>query len=151
MSEATYLLDTNVFNHLIDGAIPENTLYGKRLAATSIQLEELKATPDQDRKEALIRKFAEIVEVKAIPPFAFDVKGAGWDESDWTDAPEFQQIRGKIEEYDRRRGRTGGTRNANPDALIAVAAHKHKFILVTNDAGIKFAVDGYVECEDWKI
>jgi len=48
-----YLLDTNVFNDVLDGKISLSKLAGRRVFATHIQHDELNNTPNQQRRAAL--------------------------------------------------------------------------------------------------
>jgi hypothetical protein len=48
------MLDTNVFNHLIDGRIDMNRLQGRKLFATHVQIDEIRKTSDEARRNELL-------------------------------------------------------------------------------------------------
>ena len=56
----SYLLDTNVFNQLVDDKIPANALQGLPLYFTHNQKDELQKTKDEDRKRLLMEMFHEV-------------------------------------------------------------------------------------------
>ena len=54
-----YMLDTNVFNRLLDGQVSIDAFRGLRLVATHVQLDELRATKNSARAAQLLRIFEE--------------------------------------------------------------------------------------------
>lgn len=61
-----YMLDTNVFNHVLDGKVDVSALAGKDLVATHIQRDELTNTKDQVRRAALLEVFNELTPDQAV-------------------------------------------------------------------------------------
>jgi len=75
-----YMLDTNVFNKLIDGAIVLNDLPDdSKFLATPVQLAEINKTPDNKRRLALLEKFHELI--NEVPRTKTTLWGySGWGE-----------------------------------------------------------------------
>ena len=66
-----FMFDTNVFNRILDGAIPLAKLTGRVEAyATHIQRDEINGTKDSERRAALARTFSEVV-AGAVPTDSF--------------------------------------------------------------------------------
>jgi hypothetical protein len=88
MSE-TYMLDTNVFNAVLDGRVFLASSVGRILLVTGIQRDELGATAKPGRRAALLAVYKEI-RPTSLPAssFAFDIEGAGFDQAYWNDGAE---------------------------------------------------------------
>src|SRR5579859_5100226 len=81
-----YLLDTNVFDALIKGAIQRSDLPSDgQFCATTVQLSELESTKDTHTRERLSSLFKEIITGNAYisPAFVFGVDGAGFGQGEW--------------------------------------------------------------------
>jgi len=123
-----YMLDTNAFNIALDSQIEPKALHSKgNLFITHIQLNEIQATRNDDRLNALLGVFS-AVEQEPVPTSA-----AIWGVSEWGGA-EYGAADGL---YDRLindlNNINGGKRGNTRDALIAVTALKRGYTLVTND------------------
>jgi len=59
-AEPPYMLDTNVFNDVLDGKISPMALTGRRLLVIGVQAAELNATRNSERRAALRAVFEEI-------------------------------------------------------------------------------------------
>ena len=122
-----YILDTNVFNRILDGNFSLNTLPdGSEFVATPIQYEELKATPDSNRLTDLLAIFQCIGPEIVNPSFSFDIPGAGFDEGAWSNNDLAKTIKTSLDCVNKKP-------NNWQDALIAGAAKKHGCTLVTAD------------------
>lgn len=156
----TYLLDTNVFNHLLDGTIDIEKLKGKRLLATHVQRDELSNTKDQARREALLSVF-EILTTEQAPtasavagisvadgaaasssglvPTASAVWGVSrWGEAKWgADDDVFTGMRTELDALNKRK------KNNPQDILIAETALRNNWVLVTSDADLFAVVTKY--------
>ncbi|HEX7673766.1 MAG TPA: hypothetical protein VF412_06320 [Bdellovibrio sp.] len=61
MTTVKLMLDTNIFNRVLDGKINSNELTeAGQLFATHVQIRELKNTPDQERRDALVKVFQKL-------------------------------------------------------------------------------------------
>jgi len=76
------MLDTNVFNHVLDGSMAAAEFAGRAMFVTGIQADELKATKDPGRQKALLAVFDQIAPNPLLASsFAFDIEGAGFDQA----------------------------------------------------------------------
>lgn len=126
-----FMLDTNVFNGLLDGKISIRLSHYLRLIALRIQMDELRATNPTERRQQLLAVFEEInPDIVLTSTVVFDVEGAGWDEACWSDdIGGFELMLARLRELDRKdRGL-----NQVRDVLIAETTIKQDAILVTND------------------
>jgi len=154
MQMKQYMLDTNIFNSLLDGSLPIEDLVGKAtFFATHIQADELSNTSDDKRRESLLQLFADI-KGTALPTesFVLDVSRldqanlggdrmiptesarlgiSQWGRAKWT-APDnlFDSIRSMLNKLNRAKP------NNIMDALIAETAIKNGLTLVTHDSDL---------------
>jgi predicted nucleic acid-binding protein len=120
------MLDTNIFNRVLDGKFALSALSGSSFVATKVQLEELNHTSDQVRRTMLLQKFKEIGPDIVPASFSFDIAGAGFGEGTWSKDDDAQKLHAALEAL---RSRF----NNWHDALIAEAAFVHGCGLVTAD------------------
>jgi predicted nucleic acid-binding protein len=120
------MLDTNVFNWLVQGDLVLEDLPEGDFVATHVQRAELQATRADEKRNALLAKFSEIVTNVHSAPFSFDVAGAGFDQGRFTDGVIANAIRGDLDAKRKKR-------NNAKDALIAETALTNGFTLVTCD------------------
>src|SRR5437899_4828436 len=91
MTESTpctpaYMLDTNLFNGVLDGKVSAASCTHLRLLATGIQASELGNTSNLTRRAELLAVFEQVnPAVPLTSSAAFDIEGAGWDEACWND------------------------------------------------------------------
>jgi predicted nucleic acid-binding protein len=122
-----YLLDTNIFNRVLDDKFSLSTLpAGSSFFATKVQLEELRKTPDPIRRAALIKAFNDIAPELLSPAFAFDIAGAGLDEGSFRQDDRAAKLHADLEKIKSKF-------NNWHDALIAEVALLHGYILITTD------------------
>jgi len=146
------MLDTNVFNHLLDGRIDPESLRGKRMVATHIQRDELLATgvKDPTRRDALMALFAEFVATRestssavagvsvageahasasGMVPTESSVWGVSvWGAAKWSREDDlFSGMKRDLDRISRRK------RNNVKDILIAETAIRNGWTLVTSD------------------
>ncbi len=133
-----YMLDTNVFNWLVQGDLSMDELpWNGMFVATPVQRAELKATRNEDKRKALLKKFSEVVDRVSSVPLAFDVPGAGFDQGAFADS-KLAELTAAIRcDLDR----TGKKANNIQDALIAATAIANGLTLVTGDNALKKAVE----------
>jgi hypothetical protein len=131
-----YMLDTNVFNDVLDGRVDANRLKGHKLFVTHIQRDEINMTRDDARREALLASFAELstdmsptssavagVSVagaacpaasRSVVPTESGVWGVSeWGQAKWRSEPtQFEALRQELD------GRNNGKPNNVQDVLI---------------------------------
>jgi predicted nucleic acid-binding protein len=139
-AESAYMLDTNVFNAACDGEIPVEAFGHRKMLAIGVQLAELRATKNSDRRTQLLEKFTEI-DPKVMPAesFAFDVEGAGWDQAKWNDGSgKFQKMLARLKDLDAASGKKPkDDRNQVRDILIAETALKLDATLISGDVNLR--------------
>ena len=137
-----YLLDTNIFNQLVDGRISLAELPNdSQLLATYLQMQEIGNTKRQERREELLRKFHEInpqtvpVETSlwGVTPFGEGKYGG--------DSDLFNSL---LVELD---SKNNGKKNNYADALIAEVTIVNSHTLITADQDLA----NLVESRDGKL
>lgn len=125
-----YVLDTNIFNRVLDGRFSLSSLpKDSHFLASDVQLEELKKTPDPIRRSALVSTFQEIGPELVPASFSWNVAGAGWGQGEWSNSDAAKNLRNDLE------SRKSRFNNCH-DALIAEIALKHNCILATTDKNL---------------
>ena len=155
-----YMLDTNVFNHVLDGKIALTTLVGKNLVVTHVQRDELARTPDEARRNALLKIFAELISDQAaasgrvadisatgvvpessggvVPTESLVWNVSRWGQANWgTNDDMFANMKADLDALNKCK------RNNDHDILIAETAVRNKFILITSDVDLLTIVRNY--------
>ena len=155
-----FMLDTNVFNHVLDGKVDMAALKGKQLVATHVQRDELAQTKDEGRRTALLDVFSELTPDQAFTSSAvagisvaggaaaagsgvLPTESAVWDLSRWGQAKWTQEddifagMRAELDGLNKRKG------NNAHDILIAETAIRNGWVLVTSDADLFGVVTKY--------
>lgn len=138
MSE-TYMLDTNVFNAVLDGRVFLASSLGHILLVTGIQRDELGATAKPGRRAALLAVYKEI-RPTSLPAssFAFDIEGAGFDQAHWNDGSgNFERMVARLRQLDHK---SKSASNQMRDILIAETAIKNGATLVSGDSNLRQVV-----------
>jgi predicted nucleic acid-binding protein len=127
-----FLLDTNIFNRLVDDDVNLAALRGKgRIYVTHVQRDELAATRSKERAAALLATF-DAIEQEKVSTSAAAWNVSKWDEAEWGDADGmFRPMMASLAK------RNGGKRNNVQDVLLAVTAHAHHLTLVSEDADLR--------------
>lgn len=122
-----YVLDTSVFNQLLDGLISLSDLPpNAEFVATHIQIDELKATKNQQRRTSLLAVFTSIApEVVPTESGVWDV--SRWGEFKWGDGVSYGQIKVALDVANNCK------KNNIQDALIGEVAFKNGYGLITSD------------------
>lgn len=142
-ADRVYMLDTTVFNSLLDGKASLASFAGSRLLVIGVQADELRATPDTKRRAELLARFEEIdPDILPASSFAFDIEGAGFDQAYWNDGTgNFQKMLARLQELDAKKKRKKkDVRNQLRDILIAETAIKNAATLVTSDGNLQTVV-----------
>jgi predicted nucleic acid-binding protein len=123
-----YMLDTNVFNHVLRDSVDVHTLRaGRALFVTHIQLRELQATTNQTKRDQLRSVFREIL------PSQVPTESAIWDVSEW-DECKWGAEDGLFDHMLVALNRRNRCKENNRlDILIAETALRNGFGLVTDD------------------
>jgi hypothetical protein len=136
------MLDTNVFNHVLDGRISLSSLEGRRLLVTGVQVSELRATRSTDKRAALLATFEEIQPTQALAEsFCWGIEGAGFDQANWNDGSgNFDKMLARLQHLDTK---TKEKLNQVRDILIAETAIKSGAILVSGDSNLRQVVSEF--------
>lgn len=147
-SHRSYMLDTTVFNHLLDGRFSLAPLAGRRLVVTGIQADELRKTNDPERRAGLLSTLEE-VNPTTLPAssFALGIEGAGFGQAYWNDGSgTFEKMRDRLRELDSQQRKTKDPLNQERDILIAEASIKNDAILVSGDSNLRQVVAEFGGC-----
>src|SRR5258708_30951203 len=141
-TDQAYMLDTTEFNHLLDGKISVASFACRRLLVTGIQEDELRATKDWKRREALLAVYRKVdPAVELASSFAFDIEGAGWDQAYWNDGSgNFEKMLRRLRELD---PNSKDPRNQLRDVLVAETVIKNDAILVIHDGNLRQVVSEF--------
>jgi len=154
------MLDTNVFNHVLDGQLDPERLRGTRLVATHVQRDEIMATGNEERRAALMGLFEDFVPQRApttsavagvsmageasasasgvVPTESMVWDVSRWDEAKWSREDEvFTAMLGELNALN------GGKKNNVKDVLIAETALRNGWTLVTDDADLTRVASKY--------
>jgi hypothetical protein len=116
------MLDTNIFNRVVEEKLYASTLDGCRVFATPVQVRELSATTNADKRKRLLSAF-ETLEPKEVIPSAV------WDDGNWDHATFssedglYEKLSERLSELDARDKKKRGTEfNLSRDVRIAEAS-----------------------------
>jgi len=139
-----YMLDTNVFNRLLDGQVSIDAFRGLRLVATHVQLDELRATKNSARAAELLRIFEE-AEPRMDPTASAFWDVNRWDQSNWT--PEdgvVKQMLARLTQLDAVAGKKHrDPKNPIRDVLIAHTAININATLISVDPQLRQLVSEF--------
>lgn len=125
-----YVLDTNIFNWLVDGRIQPGDLPGDAdFVATHLQIDELNKTGDAERRALLLLKFAK-VRPKMVPTESMVWDTSRWDHAKWGDGKTYEKLKTDLDLRNKSR------RNNVLDALIAEVALVNGDTLLTADSDL---------------
>ena len=123
----SFLVDTNIFNKLLDGTILLESLpTGCPYVATHIQIDEINNTSNAGRRAQLFLMFAK-VSPKIIPTesFVFDI--SRWGECKWSDGVLHNKLKRELDSLNNSKA------NNTNDVLIAEVAIVSNYTLITAD------------------
>jgi rRNA-processing protein FCF1 len=137
--DQTYMLDTNVFNDVLDQKISTSFFAGYHLVVTGIQADELKATGNDERRASLLTAFKDVAPMSLMASsFALDIEGAGLGQAYWNDGTgRLEQMLASLQALDRKKNQS---RNQTRDILIAETAMKNGAVLISSDANLRKVV-----------
>lgn len=126
MVQMRYVVDTNIINWLVDGAIrPEKLPNDGQFVATHVQVDELNNTQDKERRAQLFLKFTATVD-DVVPTESMVVGISRIGLSKISDGALYYSLKGALDNKRKRR-------NNAQDALIAEVAIKNNYVLLTAD------------------
>ena len=132
-----YMLDTNLFNGIIDGKISPNVFQGQKFMVTHVQRDELNATSDPTRRAKLLSVF-ELVEADSIPTSTAIWDDSRWDEANWSDQDNlYENTLAELQKLDKATGKRPKGMNQSRDVRIAETAIKNGLTLVTDDKNLR--------------
>jgi hypothetical protein len=151
LSDPPFMLDTNVFNDVLDGKVSLVPFGGGRVLVIGVQRDELSRTSDPERRSALLKTFEMVnPEVELASSFAFGIEGAGWDQAYWNDGSgKFEKMRARLRELDKPKKRRSMNKaeavflNQERDILIAETVIKVGAVLVSGDTNLRQVVEEF--------
>ena len=130
-----FVLDTNIFNWLVDGRLCSEDLPSPGpFFATHLQIDEINATSEPERRAQLLLKFAE-VRPQVIPSESAVWDATRWDYGKWSEGAIYARVKGDLDSRNRSRA------NNAKDALIGEVAIVNGYTLITADADLAAVVE----------
>jgi hypothetical protein len=143
-----YMLDTTLFNDVLDGEVSIAPCSKLHLLVTGIQLAQLQATKCSRRRARLLITF-EQVNPDSLPAssFAFGIEGAGFDEAYFNDGSgNFEKMLDrlrKLDSCDKKKRKSKDQLGKEKDILIAETAIKNRATLVSKDKNLRIVVSEF--------
>jgi|BarGraNGADG00211_3_1021988.scaffolds.fasta_scaffold18868_2 predicted nucleic acid-binding protein len=131
----SYIVDTNIFNQLIDGSVAISDLPSDSLFfATHVQIDEINNTKDSERRAQLFFMFVELkTEIVPTESFVFDI--SRFDLSKLSDGVLFGKLKHDLDMLNK-------SKSNNPqDVLIAEVAIMNGYTLITADRDLADVVE----------
>jgi predicted nucleic acid-binding protein len=121
------VVDTNIFNRLIDGALSTGDLPANaRMVATHIQMDELTSTRNVQRRAQQVKRFETLVDdIVPTESFILDISRLG--EAKLGDGRLYGSLLADLDRLN------GGKPNNTQDALIAEVAISNRYLLLAAD------------------
>jgi predicted nucleic acid-binding protein len=129
----SYMFDTNIFNHILDGKFEINEFRSKaHFYATHVQIDEIKNTSDIKRRQELLDIFEVIAGNNKIPTESFILGVSRLNEAKLGDKKKdlYSKIKTALDKRNRNKP------NNIQDALIAETSMKNSLVLVTHDSDL---------------
>ncbi len=121
-----YMFDTNIFNLILDGNVEFTSLEGIQCYATHVQLDEIQATKNEERRSKLERVFIEALS-EQLPTESFVLNVSRLNMAKLSDGQIYNQLLQKLN------NRNKSKPNNIQDALIAETALANQITLATED------------------
>jgi predicted nucleic acid-binding protein len=123
------MLDTNIFNKVLDGQVGVDIFSKCSIYITHVQHDELEATKKDLRRKQLLEIF-NLIEKKKIPTESGIFGVSRFDEAKFSDGKLYEQIKKKLDAVKKKP-------NNIQDALIAETAIEKSLILITTDRALQ--------------
>lgn len=130
-----YMVDTNVFNWLLDGRISLLDLPEGPRFITHVQSDELRATKNPVRRDELLTQL-NVVRTGVAPTEAFVWGTSAWGESKWGSGPKFNLMFAALRSIDQKPATDKTKQNQLRDILIAETALETGLVLITADQNL---------------
>lgn len=141
----TLMLDTHLFDRVLDGEVLRASLVGRKIFVTGVQTAELRAMPDtkQQRRAELLQVVEEVSpELRLASSLCFDIDGAGFGQAEWNDCTgRFDAMLARLKDIDHKPPRQH--LNQIRDIIIAETAIKLGATLVSDDAKLREVVEEF--------
>lgn len=136
----SYVVDTNIFNKLLDGSINVTSLHKDgQFLVTHIQLDEINNTKDSERRAQLFLMFSKLrPEIVPTESFVWDV--SRWDNGKFSDGVLFKKLKQELDTMNKSK------LNNVQDVLITEVVIVNGFTLLTSDRSLAEVV----ERQGWK-
>jgi hypothetical protein len=140
------MLDTNIFNRVLDGRITIEEMNGLRIVATHVQSDELSATgiKSAERAKSLL-SVLDRIEPEKMPTSSMVSDVSRWGKASWpADDGIFQARENRLRELDAQ-SRKKHRDELNPlrDVLIAETALKNDLVFVSEDRNLRTVVEEF--------
>ncbi|MBU4176389.1 MAG: type II toxin-antitoxin system VapC family toxin [Desulfurivibrionaceae bacterium] len=133
----SYVVDTNIFNKLVDGVIcAEDLPSDGPYFSTHVQIDEINNTKDSERRARLFLMFAE-VRPQVVPTESFVWDVSRWDQGKWSDGVLFEKLKQDLDALNKSKA------NNARDVLIAEVAIVNGFTLLTADSDLSVVVKNH--------
>jgi hypothetical protein len=137
-----FILDTKVFNAVVDGELELSAFRGRTVYVAHTQLDELENTPNLERRRALLEVFKSI-DAQELPTASMVWGVSRWSKSSWSEGDLFRKLHDAVCAADASRKKKVGAENQIRDALLGETAIHRDVFLVTDDSGLREAVLAY--------
>ena len=126
----SFMFDTNIFNHILDGGGELAQFVGKaRFFATEVQFDELIETGDETRRTSLIGVFEKVPQ-ETVPTESFVLDKSKFGGARLGEGEVYEKLKDELDRLNK------GKPNNIEDTLIAETAIKNNFTLVTDDGDL---------------
>lgn len=133
------MLDTHLFDRVLDGLLPISALTGQRLFVTAVQVAEVQAMPNTKavRRASLLRTIELVApNWQAAASFCADIEGAGADQAEVNDGTgRFEEMLARLKALDPKPPKKDA--NQIRDIVIAETALKFGATLVSDDVALR--------------
>ena len=154
MKNNNFMFDTNIFDRVLDGKIDVSKIKNsKTIFVTHIQLDELNAVPDLNRKGKLLKIFQQVVNSK-VPTESMVWDVSKWGEGKWSSETQLTPTEafllgvsrldkaklGKADIYSLIKAELDKLKakpNNIKDALLAETSVKNDYVLVSDDKNLR--------------
>ena len=131
----SYIVDTNIFNKLIDGTVNVSDLPSDgSYVATHIQIDEINNTKDNDRRARLFLVFAEM-RPNIVPTESFVLDLSRLDYGKLSDGVLYEKLKQELDALNKSKS------NNAQDVLIAEVAIVNDYTLLTSDRHLAAVVE----------
>jgi hypothetical protein len=125
-----YMLDTTVFNHILEGHFGRANLPPGNYFATPVQWKQIVNTPDPQKRAQRVGMFTEI-DPKLLPPST-----PAWYSGPASIGGLYEPLQARLKELDKKSGKRPRGDGRRADVLIAETAILRHLVLITGDGNL---------------